>query len=219
MMQLDEVFTNSANGDNEQANLEVAAEIRKMQQIQMDQIFELQNEIGHMKALKDIPFELIKILRKQSSKARSSLADCEDDGRTLLQSNNTNSRKSVHRSKSRKPNRQASGNEKRDKASKHLGIEINSALDRMQELEAQNELLALEHQKHKDEMTNMTKTVKDLNKGMEDLEDQLKAAEKKQLESEKQLKRKNTDLEDKEIEVEKYSTKASKLAELNEELR
>ena len=104
-MQLDEVFTNSANGDNEQANLEVAAEIRKMQQIQMDQIFELQNEIGHMKALKDIPFELIKILRKQSSKARSSLADCEDDGRTLLQSNNTNSRKSVHRSKSRKPNR------------------------------------------------------------------------------------------------------------------
>ena len=55
-----------------------------MQQIQMDQIFELQNEIGHMKALKDIPFELIKILRKQSSKARSSLADCEDDGRTIL---------------------------------------------------------------------------------------------------------------------------------------
>ena len=47
----------------------------------------------------------------------------------------------------------------------------------------------------------------------------MKAAEKKQLESEKQLKRKNTDLEDKEIEVEKYSTKASKLAELNEELR
>ena len=104
-MQLDEVFTNSASGDNEQANLEVAAEIRKMQQIQMDQIFELQNEIGHMKALKDIPFELIKILRKQSSKARSSLADCEDDGRTVLQSNNSNSRKSVHRSKSRKPNR------------------------------------------------------------------------------------------------------------------
>ena len=31
MMQLDEVFTNSASGDNEQANLEVAAEIRKMQ--------------------------------------------------------------------------------------------------------------------------------------------------------------------------------------------
>ena len=111
-MQLDEVFTNSANGDNEQANLEVAAEIRKMQQIQMDQIFELQNEIGHMKALKDIPFELIKILRKQSSKARSSLADCEDDGRTLMNSN-SNSRKSMHRSKSRKANKVASGNNER----------------------------------------------------------------------------------------------------------
>lgn len=31
MVQLDDVFTNSANGENEMANLEVAAEIRKMQ--------------------------------------------------------------------------------------------------------------------------------------------------------------------------------------------
>ena len=91
----------------------------------MDQIFELQNEIGHMKALKDIPFELIKILRKQSSKARSSLADCEDDGRTLMNSN-SNSRKSMHRSKSRKANKVASGNdERKEKGSKHLGLEIN----------------------------------------------------------------------------------------------
>ena len=148
----------------------------------MDQIFELQNEIGHMKALKDIPFELIKVLRKQSSKARSSLAEFEDDGRTLMNSN-SHSRKSMHRSKSRKTNKNASGNnERKEKASKHLGLEINSALDRMQELEAQNELLALEHQKHKDEMTKMQKTVKDLNKSIEDLDDQLKVAEKKQAE-------------------------------------
>jgi hypothetical protein len=33
MVQLDEVFTNSASGENEAGNLEVAAEIRKMQQI------------------------------------------------------------------------------------------------------------------------------------------------------------------------------------------
>lgn len=45
MRQLDEVFTKSAQGENETANLEVAAEIRKMQQVQMDQIFELQNEM------------------------------------------------------------------------------------------------------------------------------------------------------------------------------
>jgi len=36
MVQLDDVFTNSASGENEVANLEVAAEIRKMQQIQLD---------------------------------------------------------------------------------------------------------------------------------------------------------------------------------------
>ena len=36
MVQLDDVFTNSANGENETANIEVAVEIRKMQQIQLD---------------------------------------------------------------------------------------------------------------------------------------------------------------------------------------
>ena len=41
MVQLDEVFTNSASSENEEANREVAAEIRKMQQVQMDQIFEM----------------------------------------------------------------------------------------------------------------------------------------------------------------------------------
>ena len=60
-----------------------------------------------------------------------------------------------------------------------MGIEINSALDRMQELEAQNELLVLEHEKHKEEMTNMQKNVKELNKNVEDLEDQIKLGEKK----------------------------------------
>ena len=36
MLQLDDVFTNSAQGENEAANLEVASEIRKMSQIQLD---------------------------------------------------------------------------------------------------------------------------------------------------------------------------------------
>lgn len=52
------MFTNSARGENETANLEVAAEIRKMSQIQLDQIFELQNEISHLKAVKDVPQDL-----------------------------------------------------------------------------------------------------------------------------------------------------------------
>jgi len=58
MVQLDDVFTNSASGENEAANLEVAVEIRKMQQIQLDQIFELQNEISHLRAVKDVPQDL-----------------------------------------------------------------------------------------------------------------------------------------------------------------
>jgi len=58
MVQLDEVFTNSASGENEMANLEVASEIRKMQQVQLDQIFDLQNELSHLKAVKDVPQDL-----------------------------------------------------------------------------------------------------------------------------------------------------------------
>lgn len=58
MVQLDDVFTNSASGENEMANLDVASEIRKMQQIQLDQIFDIQNELSHLKALKDVPQDL-----------------------------------------------------------------------------------------------------------------------------------------------------------------
>ena len=36
----------------------------------MDQIFEMQNEIAHLKALKEIPFELVKILRRAASKGK-----------------------------------------------------------------------------------------------------------------------------------------------------
>ena len=70
----------------------------------MDQIFEMQNEIANLKALKDIPFELIKILRRAASKGKfggSMVAlDDTEDGRSILHP--SNSRKSIHRSKSRK---------------------------------------------------------------------------------------------------------------------
>ena len=72
--------------------------------MQMDQIFEMQNEIANLKALKDIPFELIKILRRAASKGKfsSSMAalDENEDGRSVMHP--SNSRKSIHRSKSRK---------------------------------------------------------------------------------------------------------------------
>ena len=121
----------------------------------MDQIFEMQNEIANLKALKDIPFELVKILRRAASKGKfgSSMAalDETEDGRSMMHP--SNSRKSIHRSKSRKEQkRPPASNDKRDKNARHLGIEINSALDRMQEFEAQNELLVLENQKLKDEI-------------------------------------------------------------------
>ena len=46
MVQLDQVFTNSANGENEQANLAVAQELRQMNQVHLNKIFELQNELA-----------------------------------------------------------------------------------------------------------------------------------------------------------------------------
>ena len=73
------MFTNSANGENETANLEVAAEIRKMQQIQLDQIFELQNEISHLKACKDVPQDLAQLLRRAVSNLNKAKLTCLDD--------------------------------------------------------------------------------------------------------------------------------------------
>ena len=47
----------------------------------------------------------------------------------------------------------------------------------------------------------------------------MKQSEKKQADQEKTLKKKNDELEEKDLEVERHSTKSKKLAELNEELR
>ena len=82
MVQLDDVFTNSAQGENEAANLDVAAEIRKMSQIQLDQIFDLQNEVSHLKAVKDVPQDLAQLLRRavaNISKAKLSCLDGDVD--------------------------------------------------------------------------------------------------------------------------------------------
>ena len=113
------------------------------------------NEIAHLKSLKEIPFELVKILRRANSKAKMGMGsmaelDKADDDRTAL--HQCASKKSMQRSRSRK-NTKPPSSDKGSKAAKHLGLEINSALDRMQELEAQNELLVLENQKLKDEIT------------------------------------------------------------------
>merc|ERR1712151_534660 len=107
----------------------------------------MQNEIAHLKSLKDIPFELVKILRRANSKTKmsmGSMAELEtaEDNRTALHT--CTSKSSMKRSRSRKNNKPPS-TDKSSKAAKHLGLEINSALDRMQELEAQNELLVLEN--------------------------------------------------------------------------
>ena len=106
MVQLDDVFTNTANGENEQANLEVAEEIRKMQSIQMDQIFELQKDISNFKALKEVPHELAKILRRAfSNMQRNKLLCVAEEEQDLAQKtralqSGTQSKRQV-RSKSR----------------------------------------------------------------------------------------------------------------------
>ena len=79
MVQLDDVFTNSASGENEVANLDVAAEIRKMQQIQLDQIFDIQNELSHLKACKDVSLDLAQMLRRAASNVNKAKMTCIDN--------------------------------------------------------------------------------------------------------------------------------------------
>ena len=90
MVQLDDVFTNSASGENEVANLDVAAEIRKMQQIQLDQIFDIQNELSHLKALKDVPQDLAQLLRRAASNVNKAKMTC-------LENEQKETRQNIHK--------------------------------------------------------------------------------------------------------------------------
>lgn len=55
MIQLNTVFTDK---NDEVGNIEVACELRKMQENQLVQIFQIQTELNHLKALKDMPTDL-----------------------------------------------------------------------------------------------------------------------------------------------------------------
>ena len=92
-------------------------------------MFDLQAEVAFLKSLKDMPSELHKILKRSHQTRKNKLYQCieEDEG--------------VNRKRNRSKVR------RRDKSSEKIKefTDINGALDRMQELEAQNELILLEH--------------------------------------------------------------------------
>jgi hypothetical protein len=54
MVQLDEVFTTSAS-DSESGNMVVAQELKRLQEVQLNKVFELQSDIAILKSLKDMP--------------------------------------------------------------------------------------------------------------------------------------------------------------------
>ena len=63
MIQLDEVFTSSAS-DNDSGNLVVAQELRKLYEIQLNKVFDLQGEVAILKSLREMPMELQKLIRR-----------------------------------------------------------------------------------------------------------------------------------------------------------
>jgi len=147
------VFTNSAAGESDQANLEVAEELRKLQEIQLNKVYELQGEVAFLKSLKDLPNELQKVLRRsvQNRKNRMiSVIDGTAEEMTQLADKDEQRARKRNRSKVRRQRDKST--EKQAKHNLPDFADINGTLDRMQELDAQNELLLLESQKHKDEI-------------------------------------------------------------------
>ena len=116
MIQLDEVFTSSAAGESDKANIGVAIELKKLQEIQLNKVFDLQGELAFLKSLKDMPMELQKILKRsiQTRKNKVFTGGVEED---------EGAAKKKNRSKVRR----------RDKSSEKLKdySDINGALDRM----------------------------------------------------------------------------------------
>lgn len=91
-------------------------------------MFDLQGEVAILKSLREMPMELQKLIRRsiQTKKGKVFQLNEEDEPQ----------RKNRNKSKS-------GMNRRRDRSADKL-TDINGALDRMQELEAQNELILLE---------------------------------------------------------------------------
>lgn len=91
-------------------------------------MFDLQGEVAILKSLREMPMELQKLIRRsiQTKKGKVFQLTEEDEPQ----------RKNRNKSK-------PGMNRRRDRSADKL-TDINGALDRMQELEAQNELILLE---------------------------------------------------------------------------
>jgi methionine synthase II (cobalamin-independent) len=96
-----------------------------------------------------VPQDLAKILRRAISNLNQAKLTCVDGDEParrdaqLEKSQASNKRGARSKSRSKKP--PSNDNKRVDKTAKALGIEINSTLDRISELDAQNELLMLEN--------------------------------------------------------------------------
>ena len=66
--------------------------------------------------------------------------------------------------------------------------DINGALDRMQELEAQNELILLEQQKFKDEILEYQQQAKAMKSKSDDMTEEIKTLERKRLDDQNIIK-------------------------------
>ena len=79
MVQLDEVFTSSAQGDADSGNLVVAQELKKLQEIQLNRVYDLQGEVAILKSLRDMPMELQKILKRSIQTKKGKIFECVDN--------------------------------------------------------------------------------------------------------------------------------------------
>lgn len=127
MVQLDDVFTRSAKVGNEHANYTVANEIRTMSQVQLEKMFEIQQELALLQNLKDLPQELTKLVKRGMTKL-------------LQKSGDDFVVKDIE--KQEKPRKQK-------KQKKNDIFDIDGQFEKIQELEGKNELLTLEIQKLK----------------------------------------------------------------------
>ena len=142
MIQLDTVFTDK---NDEVGNIEVACELRKMQENQLVKIFDLQSELNHLKALKDMPIDLAQILQKAMPKDPTSvntqnvtMSAIENESKPVSKNNRT-------RSKPKKPNQRTKSHGSAPNKHKIVNrnasmsgefFDINNTLDKIAELEA-----------------------------------------------------------------------------------
>jgi len=142
--------------------------------------------MAQLKAVKNLPTELIKVLRRGYARNKNSLLNCFDLGGVEGTDNN---RRARSRPRTEKRNRKQSNERSNPSGFPACGLEnIGCTLERMQELDDTNSVLTLEIHNLKTELLSSQDTIKQKESEMDRLREEIGLCQQNFKSAEEQIK-------------------------------